>query len=170
MIHEKVLPQNSVENFVIRDVIGNKTDDENGNSIYSKLYIVERHIHSPTKLYPTLVNAKVINKVNSDAWGLDADPVEVIPVNTITNPFDIHFINIGAISNLDEYELLLFKGINPVEVEIARVSFDRSSTQTEGSIPVQTELLAANTRISAKLTSKAALSRSISIKLYYHEY
>jgi len=166
----KVPLQNSVNNIDERDVIGNKTDDELGNSLFSKLYILERHIHSPAKVYPTLAGATVINKVNSSAWGLDALPTEIIPVNTITVPFDIHFMNLESTSANDQYELLLFKGLAGAEIEIARVSFERSTQSVDSSCPCQTELLPANTRISAKLTSLATSARNVSLKLYYHEY
>ena len=162
--------QNSASNTTMAQVIGNKTDDESGNSAMAHLYILLKHIHGASKVYPTLADELVINKVNASAWGLDALPTQIIPAATITNPFDIHFINIGAISANDEYELLLFKGAAASEIEIARVSFDRSVTVSEGSIPVMTELLPANTRVSAKLTSKATSARNTSVKLHYHEY
>jgi len=162
--------KNSVNNIKETDVIGNKTDDVLGNSIYSKLYILEKHIHSPAKVYPTLALATIINKVNSSAWGLDATFTQIIPLNTITVPFDIHFINLETISSNDQYELLLFEGGIGNEKEIARVSFERGTSATDSSIPCQTELLAANSRVSAKLTSLATSARNISLKLHYHEY
>lgn len=162
--------QNTANNSTERDVVGNKTDDEAGNSLYAKAYISGRHFHSPAKVYPTLANATVISKVNANAWGLDANPTEIIPAATIANPFDIHNINLGNISNNDEYEMLLFSGGVGVELEIARVSFDRSATVTEGAVACQTELQPAGTRISAKLTSAAAAARSCNVKLHYHEY
>jgi hypothetical protein len=162
--------KNSLNNIVESDVIGNKTDDEIGDSIYSKLYIIGKHLHSKSKVYPTLASAKTINKVNTTSWGLDASTVEIIPANTITEIFDIHYINIGSISANDEYEILLFEGTVGNEVEIARGSFDRTVTVSEGSLPIQTDLIPANTRISAKLTSLGANARNISVKLHYHEY
>jgi hypothetical protein len=118
----KVPSQNSANNIDERDVIGNKTDDELGNSLFSKIYILERHMHSSAKVYPTLAAATVINKVNSSAWGLDALPTQIIPANTVTVPFDIHFMNLESISANDQYELLLFKGFAGAEIEIGRAS------------------------------------------------
>lgn len=165
-----VATKNSSTNLTIRDVIGNKTDDEDGDSIYSVLYTLEKHFHSACSVYPTLANEVVINKANSSAWGLDAASTEIVPATTgITLPFDIHFINIGTISNLDEYELILYSGTSPL-VEIARISFDRAATQTEGACPCQTAILPGGTRISAKLTSRATAARNISLKLFYHTY
>lgn len=162
--------QNSASNTNMSQVVGNKTDDEAGTSLMSRLYIISQHIHSAAKLYPTLANATTITKVNATAWGLGALPTQIIPAGTILVPFDIHFINIGTISGNDEYEVHLFKGAAASEIEIARVSFDRTATLSEGSCPCQTELLPANTRISAKLTSANNSSRNITVKLYYHEY
>ena len=162
--------QNSSSNVNERDVVGNKTDNELGNSLYSKLYLLEKHFHSAAKVYPTLDSAIIINKVNSSAWGLDVGYTQIIPLTTITFPFDIHFINLETISSNDQYELLLFTGPIGSEKEIARVSFERGTSATDSSIQCQTELLAANSRISAKLTSLATSSRNISLKLHYHEY
>jgi len=167
---QDVPAKNGTDNNYARDVIGNKTDDEAGDSLYSKAYIVEKHNHSAAKVYPTLAPAKIINKVNSSAWGLDANTTEVIPVNTIANPFDIHFINIGSLSANDQYELIMYRGGAGAEVEIGRVAFDRSVTVSEGSIPIQTPLVAANTRISCRLSSNDTQARNVSIKLHYHTY
>jgi hypothetical protein len=161
---------NSSANSHERDVVGSKLDDEGGNSIYSKLYILERHFHSPAKVYPTLANEVTVSKDVAAAWGITSTIVQIIPANTVTVPFDIHYINLGVISNNDAYELILYKGAALSEVEIGRVSFDRSTTTTEGSIPIQTELLPANTRVSARLTSGSGNTRSCGIKLHYHEY
>lgn len=169
-ILQNIPSQNSASNNYVRDVMGNKNDDNNGDSLYSFSYKMDKHFHSPAMVYPTLANATVISKANSSAWGLDASPTEIIPASTITSPFDIHYVNIGAISNNDQYELILFSGAVGAETEIARVSFDRSVTATEGSIPCQTIILSENSRISAKLTSSATLIRSISVKLNYNIY
>lgn len=151
-------------------VVGAKTDDESGDSLYSKSYIIERHNHSQQKIYPTLATGVTITKVSTSAWGLDASTTEIIPASTVTNPFDIHFVSIGSISNNDEYELILYRGAVSSEVEIARISFNRAATLNEAAFPVITPLVAANVRISAKLTSLATSSRNIKLKLYYHEY
>lgn len=121
-------------------------------------------------IYPTRQDAIVVNKVNAIAWGLDADPTEIIPENAIPFVFNIHYCNIGSISNNDQYEIHLFKGPAGSEEQVARLSFDRSNTVGEGSIPVQTRILPANTRISAKLTASTAAARSVSIKLAYNVY
>lgn len=45
---------NSADNVKSSDVIGNKSDGHDGSSIYSKLEILEDHVHAPSKVYPTL--------------------------------------------------------------------------------------------------------------------
>jgi hypothetical protein len=161
---------NSVDNTTISDVIGNKTDNEAGTSVMSALYVLMKHNHSAMKVYPTLASPTQINKVSTAAWGVDANPTQIIPANTIADPFDIHFINFGSISANDQYELILFQGAPGAETEIARAAFDRNTTFSEGTAPVQTPMLAANTRVSAKLTSGAASARNVSVKLSYHIY
>ena len=60
------------------------------------LETLQDHIHSASKVYPTLA-AAVTATGHDTAWTL-GEFVEVVPVNTITSPFDIHFINAAAAS------------------------------------------------------------------------
>lgn len=159
----------SVNNVTTSDVVGNKSDTHAGTSLAARGDALYDHAHKESRVYPTLVDGVTITKVSTASWGLDANPTEIIPASTISADFDIHWIDLGAISANDSYEIILYKGANP-GTEIARRSFDRSTTQNEGSIPCQTPIQAANTRISAKLTSSATSSRNVTVKLGYHTY
>ncbi len=141
------------------------------NYIKDTLGILEDHVHKGTQLYPEI-----------------SDPVTITAVNTAYNPltsiseimstgdapgalFDIHWAVISNISANGDYILRLFEGEAASEVEIATISIVRNAVQSqEGSIPVQTRLIAAGTRISGALSSSNVAGNSIDVKLMLHEY
>ena len=162
--------QNSADNVNIEDVVGNKLDDEAGDSIYSKSYIINAHFHSASNVYPTLADGVTVT-ATANAWTDLGTIVEVVPINTITSPFDIHFIGVEGVSANDVYELVLYSGASESEVEIGRVRITKTANQdgTENT-PFQTIIVPANTRISAAISSAAALANTATISVFYHTY
>ncbi len=157
--------QNGIGNNTINDVIGNKSDTHDGNSIYSKLEILDDHIHKPALVYPTLADGVTVTS-SASAWTLGSF-VEIIPVSTITEDFDIHYVMIESFSGDDVYELVLYAAT----VEIGRVRFTRSIVfQATLDPPFQCAIQSANTQIQAKLACAGGLSKSVDISLFYHEY
>ena len=159
----------SASNSYIQDVIGNKTDTHSGNSVYSLLKLNDEHIHKGQQCYPSLGDAIT---VTADASGWTYGPyVEIIPASTITDYFDIHFVNITQISAVDEYQLDIATGGAGSEVSQACVSFERSTNfSQEGSQSIQTPVLAANSRVAVRLACKSTNARTVNIKLEYHTY
>jgi hypothetical protein len=76
------------------DVIGNKTDNEDGDSLYAKNYINTRHIHSECEVYPPFSVSYGVTIASSATAGQHGSIVQVIPASTVTSPFDIHWINV----------------------------------------------------------------------------
>lgn len=138
--------------------------------IDGEIEILDEHNHSAQKVYPTLANGITVTAA-AGVWELGAF-VEVVPANTITAPFDIHFLNLGAVSSDTTYEIVFYKGALNAEVEIGRARFARLSAATANisSQPLMTEVLPANTRISAKLATLNGGSRTAVISLSYHTY
>lgn len=164
-----VVSADSAANTYIRDVIGNKTDTHDGNSLRAILELLEDHAHKGQQCYPTLADA--INIVSSATAWTYGSYVELVPVDTITSDFDIHWLNISAISANDEYEIEFATGLVAAEVKVACVSFERNAVQSqEGSISMQTPVFPANTRISARIASKAASANHANFKIHYHTY
>jgi hypothetical protein len=160
---------NTTNNNTINDVIGSKLDDESGNSLYSKAYTVERHMHSEQYMYPTLANGVTVTS-SAAIWTLGAYAV-VIPANTITNPFDIHAIHVGTFSANDIYEIQLFSGSDGAEKHIGTSRLARTNATNPGSIlPMTTPLINANTQIKAALASMGGANESIRIAIIYHTY
>ena len=117
--------QDSADNNYIQDVVGNKTDTHDGNSMYAVTETLLEHVHSPSKVYPTLANGVTVT-TGAGAWGLGSF-VEIVPASTITSDFDIHHISLEALSASGAYELVLYKGAASSEIEIGRVRFAKNS-------------------------------------------
>lgn len=169
--------EDSAANNNIADVIGNKTDssfsDSVTPSIIGHLRAGYYHVHDSAKVYPVGADPVTVtdkNDVGVTPWG-HGTIVEIIPADTITVKFDIHWVLISDISAPDDYELKLYKGAAASEELIATIAFARSSNfSQEGSQPIQVAPIPANTRISASLASGDSDGASCKIKLYYHTY
>ena len=155
---------NGSGNDSISDVIGNKNDDENGNSIAARGYIAYRHNHSQQKVYPTLA-AGVTLTASAAAWALGT-LTQIIPVNYVTTIFDIHFANVASASSADIYEVVLYASVT----EIARTRVTRALGQNPvAPTPLITPLLPANTNINAKVASSGG-GNNIVLSVFYHTY
>lgn len=164
---------NSTANVTTSDVIGNKDDSHFGgsnaaDSLAAKIKTLIEHIHEPSDCYPELAyGVNVVGGVG--AWTLSAAFTTIIPENTVTDDFDIHFVNIESASASDEYLLMLYDGDDN---EIGKVRFRADTGFFSGalpSIPIQTTLLPANTEVKAKLASSTG-GDNVTISLHYHEY
>jgi len=158
----------------VSEVVGTKSDSafSDGSSTPSVIGHLQAnylHVHSPSKVYPTLADAVTITAHN-DAWTL-GNKIEIVPADTIVSKFDIHWIILQAISNADEYELVLWKGGAGAEIEIGRIAFSRTGNfDRSTNLPVQVAPVDANTRISASLACKSVGEYTVGVKLYYHTY
>ena len=166
-----VSTKNSASNVNIADVIGQKTDDSVGTSLYASLYKLMYHSHAIGKVYPLLANPITLTKA-ANAWvAFPASKTEIVPVNIITRPFDIHSVSISTLSVVGDYIIALYSGAAGSEVIIGYVVATRSASgSTEGIVSTMTTIIPANTRISAALTSGNATADTVRIKIFYHEY
>lgn len=141
----------------VRDIFGNQ-------------HIQLDHIHSKQHTFPTQADSLVLTSGTADwAWGT---LTEIIPANTITAPFDIHWVGIGRVSATDAvYEVELFAGAEGFEVEIGQFRVYRQATQSGAApTPMQTPIQPANTRISARCAVEDGGDKTIGIALFYHTY
>lgn len=154
----------------IQSLIGAVGDIETVSSLFGKLSLLTQHTHSAINCYPLLANPVPVAKA-AGAWAAMGVPTEIVPVNTIAAPFDIHAVQVSGISAVGDYVLNLYKGVNPSEILIASIPFSRSAAASqEGAVPCLTALQVANARISAALSSGNAAADTVSIKLQYHTY
>jgi hypothetical protein len=162
----------------INEVVGNLTDKSFSDSsttptVIGHLKANYYHVHDSAKVYPT--GADPITVTTSNAGGghewEHGTKVQIIPANTITTKFDIHWVLISAISATDDYELKLWKGAEGVETLVATIAFVRNSNfSQEGNMPIQVSPIAANTRIAASIACGDSDGATAAVKLYYHAY
>lgn len=140
-----------------------------GSAADGNSHILEEHAHSVQRVYPTLA-APITLIGGAGVYELGAY-TEVIPANTIALPFDLHVINVANASQADTYELHLFQGSTGNESLIAQIRFirplggDASFHQN-----IITPLMAANTRVSARLASKSGGGDIADMSVGYHTY
>jgi hypothetical protein len=166
---KSVPAQDSTANNSVADVVGNKTDTHDGDSLYAFGHTNDEHIHKPAKVYPSQADGVVLTAANdASTWTLGS-LVEVVPASTITDDFDIHHVLVEAISANSVYEIVLFQGAG--DVEIARVRVVRSTVQSGTlNLPVQTPIIDANSRIRAAVASAGNNGETVTISLKYHLY
>ena len=165
---------NSVANLNMSDVIGNKTDTTAGTSLIAlikaidaDIEILSDHVHGVSKCYPTLA-AGVAVAGGAGAWGLGS-AVQIVPINTITSIFDIHFVEVEVATANEIYELALFSDA-ACTIEVGRIRTSKLSNQAAAtSVPIMTSRLAANSGVWAKLAT-ASGSDTLTISLFYHTY
>lgn len=148
--------------------IGETTDDAQDYTLLGYNNSLYQHVHNPAMCYPSLADGvTVAGGVGS--WTL-GNFVEIVPANTITHPFDVHWINFESVSANDVYEFVLYAGSIGNEVEIGRCRTYKTSTASgSNSVVIQIPAQNANTRISAKLAS-AGGGDSATVSLFYHNY
>jgi len=161
---------NSVNNILIRDVIGNKNDTSQGDSIYSYVHTIEEHIHNDVFIRPDLSGHINVQKATG-IWAAYPTPTEIIAANDITSPFDLHFMNLTGISSTGGYQIALYAGPPGSETKVATFGFARNSVVSqEGTRLIMTRLFPANTRISAALSGNMNAQESVNVKLEGHDY
>jgi hypothetical protein len=157
----------SAANTNFRDVIGNKTDTLAGDSLIAKMKLVESRLNNPSKVYPTLANGVVVTGA-AGAWTLGA-AVEIVPASTITTQFLIYLAKVEAVSVTDTYEVVLYSGA-AADVELGRFRTSKDALYPQsGDVVITTELIPANTKISAKCANKLGGAETITLSLHYVE-
>lgn len=155
----------STDNSTINDVIGNKDDDHDGNSLVSITHTIEEHMHHGAKCYPTLAGGVAV--LGGAGWVL-GEFIEIVPAAAIGSDFDIHYIVVEAVSAADVYEIVLYN--DTTEIGRVRAAFlDIANSLTLPSVPFQCAIQAADSKIQAKVTSSSG-GDTITISLYYHTY
>lgn len=148
--------------------VGNNDDDHNGLTLFGRLEQAIEHIHSAQEVYPTLADGVTLTTAAGD-WGLGTI-TEIVPINTITDEFDIHEVLVEDVNIQDKtYELVLYYGAD--DTECGRTRF--AATSNKGGVPavaMQTVLIPANSRIRGQLAIQDGGSKTAKMSLRYHEY
>jgi hypothetical protein len=138
-------------------------------TMYDYVHTLSEHVHSISKVYPTLVVGKdVLAGAAGPPWVL-GNFVEIVPINTIASPFDLHWLVIEAITSDAIYELVLYAATT----EISRVRFagqaGLAGTVSFSPIPILMDIQLPNTQIQAKLACSAG-AETATISVLYHTY
>jgi len=158
----------STANGTINDVIGNKTDTHDGDSVMAGIHVLNEHAHKASKVVPSGAPGIQVAAGDAASWTLGSF-VQIVAENGITSAFDIHFINLEVVSATGTYEVVLYA----VETEISRFRFTVVGTPNNlkyTPIPIQTDIIPANTKIQAKVMSSSGAADTITISLFYHIY
>jgi hypothetical protein len=160
----------SADNSYMRDVIGNKTDTVSGNSIWAHAHTLNDHFHQPSQVWPTGAAGTNVPS-DSTAWtATNVGTNVMIPCNTITSNFDIHYLCIEAISANGVYEITLWN-ITGALTKIGMVRIVKNATQ-DGTmnIPIQTPIQAANSCIGISQVNSAGAGATVTVSVFYHTY
>lgn len=133
---------------------------------FDKIEVLEEHAHSISKVYPSM--GAGVSVLSGAPWTL-GNFVELIPVNTIGEDFDIHWLVIEDTTDDETYELVFYAATT----EIARVRFatDVATGVRTSTAPMPTQMVIQpkNTQIQVKLASSGDAETAI-ISVMYHEY
>jgi len=140
------------------------------NSILAHLNTAYYHIHGASFVLPKYADPVTLTS-SADSWSQTGTIIEVIPENTLTKPFDIHWCSISDIS-ADLYGIIdIFSGNSSEEVLIGSIDVVRTTAQSrENAMPVQIPQQAENKRISCRFSDSTTSARTVKVKFYGHVY
>lgn len=131
-------------------------------------HLTDEHLHSISKCSVNNASAPVFT-ASTASW-VYGPFVELIAANTVTKEFDLHYLNAGAVSDVGTYQFEINKGTAGSESVICTGRIVRLSNQTgAASVPIQTPILPANTRVSMRISSNITSSTLVA-SVQYHEY
>jgi hypothetical protein len=141
-----------------------------GQTVLAFLHTGYYHVHGAAFIYPDKsIPVTLASAIPS--WDTTGNKVEVIPANTITKNFDLHWASISDISATLDGIIDIFSGAPGAEVKIGAVDVVRTANfSRENAVPVQVPQQPANTRISCRFTDSTTSSRTVRVKFYGHVY
>jgi hypothetical protein len=158
--------QNSSANATIADVIGNKTDDHLGNSLFARLDELYDQFQAERFTYPTLAAGAAVVSANTD-WTFGAYAT-VIPASTIANPCHITIVSIESCDRNAVFELQLYQGTSDTVITSARFAVEGGFFGNQLYTVLSAEV-PANAQVRARLASSngTALVATITISVVY---
>lgn len=157
------------DNVFINDIIGNRNDIHTNDNLYARMHTQYEHTHSVSRYFPSLA-ANVSITAGATAFSLGTITT-VVPANTITSDFDIHFMHLTNASAAGNYIIRLYQGSTGSEIQVGEVRITQAvGLANLAPVPVMTPLMNANTRVSAAVATSTSGAASIDIALNYHTY
>ena len=121
---------------------------------------VEQHIHCAQGVYPTGTDGVPL-AVGGGAWTAGAS-TEIVPVDTITTPFDVVAVVVEAASNVTMYEIAIVDSDDNV-LGTARFLGNAADHVL---VPISTPVIAANSQVKAILNG-ATNASTATVSLHY---
>lgn len=135
---------------------------------------IEEHIHSPSKVAPTLASGITLTADGAVAWTLGAFGADIIAAGAVTAPFDIHTISVEASDTAGTYEIVLYYGATDIECGRCRFTNTAAKTTRENICIVTStaahDPIPANSRVRAKCAHEGGAGETVRISIQYHEY
>ncbi len=129
------------------------------------------HVHGASFIYPDKA-APITLTSGAGAWDETGTIVEILPANTITKDFDLHWASLSAISAELDGIIDIFKDvagswvkIGPLTDVVRTTNFSR-----EGDSMVQVPQIPANTRLGARFSDSTTSARTVRLKIKGHVY
>lgn len=156
----------SADNAVIADMIGVKNDTHSGTSLIARTRLLNEHVHSAQKVWRT-ETVPITLTSGSGSWTLGSFATVVV-AGQITDDFDIHWAIISNPNTNEDYEIAFYYG--DTDISCGRLCFTRSNNFVNSiSVPLQTPVILANSRIRAKMADGSGDSVA-KMKILYHTY
>ena len=152
----------SAVNLTLRDVIGNKTDTYDGNSLYGTLQAISDSIENERRVYPTLANGATVISANTD-W-IQGAYATVIPASTIATDIHIIGVSIEACNRDAVFELELYKGDGDDVITAVRFAIEGGFFGNQNYY-FGSEHIDANERIRARLASSNGTAQIATIEI-----
>lgn len=164
-----VTSSGGTDNIFINDIIGNRNDIHTNDNLYARAHTQYEHTHSVSHYYPSLAS-NVTLTAGASSFSLGSITT-IVPANTITSDFDIHFIHLTNASAAGNYVIRLYQGSTGAETQIGEVRVTQAvGLANLAPLPVMTPLINANTRISGAIATSTSGAATIDIALNYHTY
>lgn len=165
----QVSSASGTDNIYISDVIGNRNDSHDDDTLFGREHKWNDHTHSVSLYYPSLA-ANVTLTAGATAFSLGTITT-IIPSSAITNEFDIHFVYVTNASVAGNFMIRLYQGSSGAETQIAEMKVSLGIVLNNvAPVPTMTPLLISNTRVSAAVATSTSGAASIDIALNYHTY
>jgi len=141
------------------------------NQIMDHLNTSYYHVHGQSFVYPDHDDS-ILLTAGAGAWNLTGAITEVIPASTlITSAFDLHWINLSAISGNGEIQVDIFKGAALSEVRIGATRSQRNTNQSrENANRIQIPQQVAGERISCRLSDSTGGVLTCAVSFEGHFY
>lgn len=155
----------STDNYSWGDVIGNKTDTWEGDSLYSLARAAANRFHAETLVYPTLANgAAVVSVAALWTW---SGYFTIVPANAIAVDFHLLAVQIESCDQNGVFEFELYSG--PTDDLIAAfrlVVFGGFFGNVR--YPLSSEPTMANSQIRARVAGGNGLITNLTMSIEYN--